>query len=274
MIKKIIGDNFRSDLDTNFYRRQQQQDQPLNMAVRDKTNILKVLRALMRSAGIQSTDNNAINSEVASFHALVVPTSDSHGSEYIAPCDARRQFITDFTGSAGTAVITLNEAALWTDGRYFLQAERELNKHHWILMKQYQPNTPTIGEWLNKVLSPGSRVGVDAHTMSYDLWIKLEQELLLCGNQLIQTPFNLIDQIWTWRPERPFEPVIPLEMKFAGKSFNDKLIEIREKMLKKDAALLVLTALDDIAWLFNLRGSDIDYNPVFFSYAIVSMNRA
>ncbi|XP_075676380.1 uncharacterized protein LOC113789149 [Dermatophagoides pteronyssinus] len=268
-----LGDNFRSDLDTNFYRRQQQQDQPLNMAVRDKTNILKVLRALMRSAGIQSSDNNAINSE-ASFHALVVPTSDSHGSEYIAPCDARRQFITDFTGSAGTAVITLNEAALWTDGRYFLQAERELNKHHWILMKQYQPNTPTIGEWLNKVLTPGSRVGVDAHTMSYDLWIKLEQELLLCGNQLIQTPFNLIDQIWTWRPERPFEPVIPLEMKFAGKSFNDKLIEIREKMLKKDAALLVLTALDDIAWLFNLRGSDIDYNPVFFSYAIVSMNRA
>nr|XP_027194443.1 xaa-Pro aminopeptidase 1-like [Dermatophagoides pteronyssinus] len=268
-----LGDNFRSDLDTNFYRRQQQQDQPLNMAVRDKTNILKVLRALMRSAGIQSSDNNAINSE-ASFHALVVPTSDSHGSEYIAPCDARRQFITDFTGSAGTAVITLNEAALWTDGRYFLQAERELNKQHWILMKQYQPNTPTIGEWLNKVLTPGSRVGVDAHTMSYDLWIKLEQELLLCGNQLIQTPFNLIDQIWTWRPERPFEPVIPLEMKFAGKSFNDKLIEIREKMLKKDAALLVLTALDDIAWLFNLRGSDIDYNPVFFSYAIVSMNRA
>lgn len=249
------------------------------MAVRDKTNILKVLRTLMRAgntAGIQvaNTTTTTTTSIPETFHALVVPTSDSHGSEYIAPCDARRSFLTDFTGSAGTAVVTLNEAALWTDGRYFLQAERELNKHHWILMKQYQPDTPTIGEWLNKVLTPGSRVGVDAYTLSYDTWTKLEQELLLCGNQLVQTPVNLVDQIWTWRPEKPSEPVIPLEMKFAGKSWNDKLIQLREKMLKKDASLLVLTALDDIAWLFNLRGSDIDYNPVFFSYAIVSMNRA
>ncbi|KAH9530015.1 Xaa-Pro aminopeptidase 1, variant 2 [Dermatophagoides farinae] len=247
----------------------QQQDQPLNMAVRDKTNILKVLRTLMRAgntAGIQvaNTTTTTTTSIPETFHALVVPTSDSHGSEYIAPCDARRAFLTDFTGSAGTAVVTLNEAALWTDGRYFLQAERELNKHHWILMKQYQPDTPTIGEWLNKVLTPGSRVGVDAYTLSYDTWTKLEQELLLCGNQLVQTPVNLVDQIWTWRPEKPSEPVIPLEMKFAGKSWNDKLIQLREKMLKKDASLLVLTALDDIAWLFNLRGSDIDYNPVLF----------
>lgn len=244
------------------------------MALKDKSNILKLLRTLMRAG--TSINQTGFNTETnsSSLHALIVPTADAHGSEYIAPCDARRMFITDFTGSAGTAVVTLNQAALWTDGRYFLQAERELDKQNWILMKLQQPETPSIGEWLNKNLAPGSKVGVDSHTMSFDAWTKLQDELLLCGNQLVQTPVNLIDQIWTWRPARPSKSVIPLDLKFTGKTWNDKLTEIRREMAKKDASLLVLTALDDIAWLFNLRGSDIEYNPVFFSYAIVTVNRA
>lgn len=259
----FLGANFRSDLENSFYP----EDQPLNMALKDKSNILKLLRTLMQ---------HCFSSEgsVEHYHALVVPTTDAHGSEYIAPCDKRQTFLTNFTGSAGTAVVTLNEAAFWTDGRYFTQAERQLNKQNWILMKQYQTGTPTIGEWLNKVLRPGSKVGVDATTMSFDGWHNLEKELSMCGNQLVKTSINLVDQIWNWRPARPSQPVVPLELKFAGKSWNDKLTEIRTEMAQKSASVLVLTALDDIAWLFNLRGSDIDYNPVFFSYAIVTMNQS
>lgn len=265
----IKGVNFRSSLDNSY----EQYDQPLNMTLKEKSSILKLLRALMCADSSAPSIAHPFNGN-ESFQALVVPTADAHGSEYIAPCDARRAFLTNFTGSAGTAVVTLNEAALWTDGRYFLQAERELDKKYWTLMKQFQPDTPTIGEWLNKVLKPGSKIGVDAFTMSYDTWTKLQQELSMCGNQLIQTPTNFIDQIWTCRPARPSEPVVPLDLKFAGKTVNDKLAEIRQEMLKKDASLLILTALDDIAWILNLRGSDIEYNPVFFAYTILTMNQA
>jgi len=264
----LLGPSLGNDLDNSFHSHD---EQPLNMALNDRGNILKLLRTLMRAGGIPPRFGSEPVGE--SFHALVVPTADAHGSEYIAPCDARREFVSNFTGSAGTAVVTLKEAALWTDGRYFLQAEAQLDKANWVLMKDRQPNTPTIGEWLNKVLSAGSRVGADPYTMSFDGWNQLEKELSQYGNQLVQTPVNLVDEIWTRRPARPTEPVLPLDLSFTGKSWQDKVEDVRKEMLKKDASILVLTALDDIAWLVNLRGSDIEFNPVFFAYAVVTLDK-
>lgn len=271
-----LADSSRRHLNSFHAQLDNFDDQPLNMAMRDNGSILKMLRTLMRSGGVSSQFNSSdpLVSVRDAFHALIVPTADAHGSEYIAPCDARRAFLSNFTGSAGTAVVTLKEAALWTDGRYFLQADQELDKQNWVLMKQHQPGTPTIGEWLNKVLQSGSKVAADPFTMSFEGWAKLEKELSSNGNFLVQTPTNLVDEVWTQRPKRPADNVVPLGSNFSGKSFGDKFQEIREEMVKKDASVLVLTALDDIAWLFNLRGSDIQYNPVFFAYAALTMDQA
>lgn len=241
------------------------------MALNDRGNILKLLRTLMRAGGIPARFGSEPVGEP--FHALVVPTADAHGSEYIAPCDARREFLSNFTGSAGTAVVTLKEAALWTDGRYFLQADAQLEKSSWVLMKDRQPGTLSIGEWLNKVLTSGSRVGADPYTMSFEGWRRLEEELSQYGNQLVQTPVNLVDEVWTRRPPRPTEPVVPLNLNFTGSSWQDKVTAIRLEMNNKDAKVLVLTALDDIAWLLNLRGSDIEFNPVFFAYTVITMDK-
>lgn len=233
------------------------------MALRDKTNVLKMLRALLQTVRPGEP-----------FHALIVPTADAHNSEYIAPCDARREYLTGFTGSSGTAVVTLQEAALWTDGRYFLQADQQLDKQHWKLMKQFTPGTPTIGEWLNKVLQSGSRVAVDPYTFTYEAFTKLESELAANGNVLVGSQTNLVDQVWSDRPAPPSQPVVPLDISFTGKSWKDKCNDIRLEMLEKGAATLVLSALDDIAWLYNLRGSDIHFNPVFFSYAVLTLDQA
>lgn len=255
------------------------------MAMKDKGagNALSMLRSLMKSGGLsrnrsnqqhQQGSNEQQNSHPDSIQALIVPTQDAHNSEYIAPCDARRVFLSSFTGSAGTAVILLKKAALFTDGRYHLQAEGELDKAFWTLMKQGRPETPTISEFLNRTLSSGSRVGVDPFTMTFDLWTKMEKELRMCGNELVPTPRNLVDEVWTNRPARPMEPVLPLAINFAGKPWNEKVVELREKMEKKGAKVLILTALDDVAWLFNLRGSDIKFNPVFFAYAAITSSRS
>lgn len=265
-------------------------EQPLNMALQDKGRILRMLRALMQAGGKHASSEVMKTAEAnsravasifgsvpesgESFHALIVPTADAHNSEYIAPCDARREFLTSFTGSAGTAVVTHKEAALWTDGRYFLQADQQLDKQYWTLMKQEQPGTPTIGEWLNKVLDSGSRVAVDPYTYTYEAWKKLETELAQQGNILVRTSGNLVDAVWTDRPERPSNSVVPLDTSFTGKTWQEKANEIREEMLKKGASTLILSALDDVAWLLNLRGSDIEYNPVFFSYAALTHDSA
>lgn len=252
--------------------------EPLNMALNERGfTILKMLRTLMRTGGAVSPLSPPAETSEVAFHALVVPTADAHGSEYIAPCDGRREYLTSFTGSAGTAVVTLKEAALWTDGRYFLQAVAEMDPASWVLMKDRLPGTATIGEWLNQVLGgPGNgfRVGADPYTMSYEGWLRLEKELADGGNLLVGTPTNLVDAVWgSRRPARPAEPVLPLETTFTGRRWQDKVAEMRGEMVKKGASLLVLTALDDVAWLLNLRGADIAYNPVFFAYAAVTLDR-
>ncbi|KAK3169353.1 hypothetical protein OEA41_008736 [Lepraria neglecta] len=194
----------------------------------------------------------------------IVPSEDSHQSEYIAACDARREHVCGFSGSAGTAVVTLNKAALATDGRYFNQASRQLDSN-WELLKQGLEDVPTWQEWSDPFY--GSYTA-DAR--------KLEEKIKKKGGAaLVGVKTNLVDVIWgDTRPSRPKEEVKVLPMEFTGKKLEDKIDDLRKELEKKKSAGLIVSMLDEVAWLYNLRGNDIPYNPVFFSYAIVTPDAA
>ncbi|XP_069973285.1 xaa-Pro aminopeptidase 1 [Penaeus vannamei] len=233
------------------------------MAPKNTTQLLKNLRVLMKNTTYVPQ----------ALHAYIVPSGDAHQSEYIAPCDQRRAFITGFTGSAGTAIITDSEAALWTDGRYYLQARQEMDEN-WTLMKQGLPNTPTEAKWLSKTLHVGSTVGVDPYLLEAEWWRDLARELKGAGHVVVPVPENLVDLVWNDRPARPAKPIVPLEVKYTGMSLSGKVEELREKLEEENASMIIITALDEVAYLYNLRGSDIEYNPVFFSYAVVTQKEA
>ncbi|KAI9022617.1 Creatinase/aminopeptidase [Hyaloraphidium curvatum] len=220
----------------------------------DTSGRLEKLRALMKERQLG---------------AYIVPTEDAHQSEYIAEIDKRRAYISGFTGSAGTAVVTPAEALLWTDGRYFLQASKELDPKLWTLMKSGMPDVPTKEEWLAAKVPQGSAVGIDPRLFSTAAAKALDEALTPKGIRLDALPDNLVDAVWASQPPRPDNPVSVLEVRYAGKSAEDKLAAVREEMAKKGCGALVLSALDEIAWLYNLRGSDIAYNPVFFAYSVV-----
>lgn len=194
----------------------------------------------------------------------------------------RREFISKFTGSAGTAVITLDKAALWTDGRYHLQASKQLDLTNWTLMKDGLPDTPTQGEWLKEVLQSGNKVGVDPLLISHDAWKRLSKDLRNRDITLVAVKENLIDLVWqdqtilentdSPKPPRPCNKLISLDTTITGKEWSVKVQDLRGELKKKKAGSIVLTALDDIAWLLNLRGSDIAFNPVFFAYCVVTMS--
>ncbi|RMZ86034.1 hypothetical protein DV737_g302, partial [Chaetothyriales sp. CBS 132003] len=204
----------------------------------------------------------------------IVPSEDSHQSEYIAPCDGRREYICGFSGSAGTAVITLNQAALATDGRYFNQASKQLDSN-WKLLKQGLEGVPTWQEWVTEQATGGKTVGVDPTVLTAADAKKLGETLEKKSKAiLVAVKQNLVDSIWSDRPARPVEKVIVLSEKYAGKSFKDKLADLRKEIDKRKCAGMVISMLDEIAWLFNLRGNDIPYNPVFFSYATVTAHTA
>lgn len=204
------------------------------------------------------------------LQAYIVPTGDAHQSEYVAESDQRRVFLCGFTGSAGTAVVTDNKAALWTDGRYYLQAEAQLDSN-WILMKDGLPDTPTMASWLSKVLPVGSHVGCDPSLMSRETWKPLSKELRSNGHSLVPVQENLIDLIWEDRPDPPSSALIVLPPRYTGYTWQEKVAQVQGKLKEKNAFAFVVTALDEVAWLFNLRGDDIQYNPVFFAYAIVTL---
>jgi Xaa-Pro aminopeptidase len=229
------------------------------MAIRSSGQCLKKLRSLMRN----------LNYVPEVLHAYVIPSCDAHQSEYIADCDKRRQFMTGFSGSSGTAIVTHDDAALWTDGRYFLQAEKQLDPN-WRLVKDGVPGSPSQSEWLCKVLPPNSRVGVDPFLIPFSSWKPLATALEESGHTLIPVPENLVDMVWDDRPPPPQNPINPLSDKFTGQKWQDKIAVIRQEMVKKNCRALVLTALDDIAYLFNMRGSDIQFNPVFFAYTVIT----
>ncbi|KAI9313582.1 putative Xaa-Pro aminopeptidase P [Dichotomocladium elegans] len=199
----------------------------------------------------------------------VVPSEDAHQSEYTAECDNRRAWISGFTGSAGCAVITQDTAAMFTDGRYFLQASKEL-RNGWTLMKQGLPGIPTWKEYLSKNLSPGTRIGVDASLISTADAIALDKELAKVSSKIVPLAVNLVDEIREDRPARPVDPIKEHPIKYAGQSRQSKLQNLQSVLEQKGYDGMVVSSLDEIAWLLNLRGSDIHCCPVFFAYCTVT----
>uniref|UniRef100_A0A8C2RYJ6 Xaa-Pro aminopeptidase 1 n=1 Tax=Capra hircus TaxID=9925 RepID=A0A8C2RYJ6_CAPHI len=230
------------------------------MAPKVTSELLRQLRQAMRN----------LEYVTEPIQAYIIPSGDAHQSEYIAPCDCRRAFVSGFDGSAGTAIVTEEHAAMWTDGRYFLQAAKQMDSN-WTLMKMGLKDTPTQEDWLVSVLPEGSRVGVDPLIIPTDYWKKMAKVLRSAGHHLIPVKDNLVDKIWTDRPERPCKPLITLGLDYTGISWKDKVADLRSKMAERSVVWFVVTALDEIAWLFNLRGSDVEHNPVFFSYAILGL---
>lgn len=222
-----------------------------------KSNIisnLKNLRALMLKHQID---------------AYIIPTNDFHGSEYVGEYFKTRSFISGFTGSAGTVVVTKDTAGLWTDGRYFLQAEEQLQGTTIELYKSLEPGVPTIFEFLNKELNDSCKIGFDGRVVSVDFVEELKNKLSSKAIEIFYQE-DLIDQVWDNRPSISKEKAFELDIKYSGVSRKDKLNLIKEHLNNIHADLLVLTSLDDIAWLFNLRGNDVACNPVLLSYAIVA----
>ncbi|KAH8433136.1 aminopeptidase P [Aspergillus melleus] len=200
----------------------------------------------------------------------IVPSEDSHQSEYIAPCDGRREFISGFSGSAGTAIVSQTKAALSTDGRYFNQAAKQLDSN-WELLKRGVEGVPTWQEWTTEQAEGGKVVGVDPALFTPSGARSLTETLKKNGSTLVGVQQNLVDLVWGKdRPAAPRELVKVHPEKYAGKSFQEKIGDLRKELETKKYAGFVISMLDEIAWLFNLRGTDIPYNPVFFSYAIVT----
>ena len=201
--------------------------------------------------------------------AYIVPTADFHESEYVGTYFESRIFLTGFTGSAGTAVVTMEEAALWVDGRYFVQAEEQIAGSSIILQKMGQEGVPTIEEYLKEKMPQEGVLGFDGRVMNTSMGEELEA-LLSEKEVAITCKEDLIDQIWTERPEISKKPVWILDERFAGKSAKDKIRELREDMKRERASVHILTTLDDIAWLLNIRGNDIACNPMVLSYAMIT----
>ncbi|PSS29828.1 hypothetical protein PHLCEN_2v2669 [Hermanssonia centrifuga] len=203
--------------------------------------------------------------------AYVIPSEDQHASEYIAQCDERRAFISGFTGSAGCAIVTSDDAYLFTDGRYFLQAEKQLDQN-WTLMKQGLPDVPTWQEFLYKKLDTHSRIGMDPTLITAADAESLQTSLKPRESHIVPLANNLVDLIWEDRSTRPANTVFPLDIKYSGVPHTEKIKGLREELEKKKYKAIVVSMLDEVAWLFNLRGSDIEFNPVFFAYAIVTQD--
>lgn len=206
------------------------------------------------------------------LQAYIVPSSDAHNSEYLAYADERRSFVTGFDGSAGTAIIAEKDALLWTDGRYHLQASQQIDAN-WTLMRDGLPDVPTQDEWLCRHLPVNAAVGADPFLLTWNAWRALKGKLDAAEIRLVPVPRNLVDLVWEDRLPYPENLVFPLEDAFSGRPWHDKVSACRRAMAEKCCACLILSALDDIAWLLNLRGSDISFNPVFFAYVAVTRGK-
>ena len=201
--------------------------------------------------------------------AYIIPTSDPHMSEYPADCWKYREWISGFTGSAGTVIITADKAGLWTDSRYFLQASTQLEGTGIELFKMMLPETPTIPEFLTPELKEGQTVGLNGET--YSLADARSLEKALAEKEIkLNTNASLIDPIWKERPAIPEAPMFEMPIELSGKSTEDKLLDINKMLHKAGADCTILSALDEVAWTFNIRGTDVAYNPVVISYAFVS----
>ena len=223
------------------------------MSARDR---IAQLRACMAEAGVD---------------IYLVPTADFHESEYAGPHFGVRKFLSGFTGSAGTLVVTAAEAGLWTDGRYFIQAEHQLEGSGIELYRMGTEGVPTIEEFIVDKMPKQGVLGFDGRVINGELGARLEQ-VIAEKQATIFYEKDLAESIWADRPEISAEPAFLLEEKYSGKTSAVKLAELRDEMKKEKADIFILTSLDDIAWLFNIRGNDVPCNPVVMSYAIVEMD--
>ncbi|MHB9056801.1 MAG: aminopeptidase P family protein [Paludibacteraceae bacterium] len=208
----------------------------------------------------------------ADVAACIISGTDPHAGEYIADYWKEREWISGFDGSAGTVALTLGKAGLWTDSRYFLQAANQLKGTDIELMKQGLPETPEIIPWFVSELKKGDKVAVNAEMFSVNNYADMKAQLALGDIELVS--LDLLKTVWTNRPELPKNPFFVFDKKYTGKSVGEKLNELRVEMKKLHADVFVMSALDDIAWLFNIRGNDVDYNPVVIAYALVDENAA
>lgn len=205
------------------------------------------------------------------IYAYIVPSSDYHQSEYVGDYFKAREFMSGFTGSAGTLIVSMDEVGLWTDGRYFIQAEQEL-KHSGIkLFKMGEEGVPTIEEYLLEKLPKNSTLGFDGRVMSVKEGQNLANKLAFKGIN-IEYKYDLVNDIWQDRCSLPTEKAFLLDIEYSGESFSHKLSRIRQAMKEKKATTHILASLDDIAWLFNIRGRDVKSNPVVLSYAVICTN--
>eukprot|EP00055_Hartaetosiga_balthica_P007781 m.27335 g.27335 ORF g.27335 m.27335 type:complete len:610 (+) comp5932_c0_seq1:36-1865(+) len=217
-----------------------------------------------------------VSGSFACINAFVIPSGDAHNSEYVAECDQRRAFASGFTGSAGLAVVTDTTATLFTDGRYWIQAENQLSGD-WSLQKLGMPSCPTTSEYLIANLNSGDKVGMDLRHITHSEFKAMSKALCEKNIEIIGVKNNLVDLVWAetgHQPSPPHNEVFVLDEKFSGMSVENKLVEVRNSMAKKSATALLVSALDEVAWLFNLRGADISFNPVFMSYAVVTDDAA
>lgn len=206
------------------------------------------------------------------FTAFVFPSSDPHNSEYVADYWKSREWISGFSGSAGTAVVTLEHATLWTDSRYFIAAEKELNGTGFQLMKLRVEGTPSVSEWLASELSTYEKavVGLDGNVNSFAEVAAMEQELATKGNITVRTDADPMAELWTDRPVIPDNEVQLHPLEYSGELTSSKISRVRKYLSEYGADGLLVTALDEIAWVLNLRGSDVHCNPVFVSYLLIS----
>ena len=204
--------------------------------------------------------------------AFIVPSTDPHSGEYVPAHWESRKWLSGFSGSAGTAVVTKDNAGLWTDSRYFIQAEEQLEGTGIQLFKDRLPETPSISEWLGSVLNKGEKVGIDGWVNSMQEAAGLRKELQTYGLELtlVEDPFQYI---WYDRPTLPQTPVFIHGLEYAGVSCSEKISKIKESIKSKGATSIILSSLDEIAWTLNLRGDDVHCNPLFISYLFLSENK-
>lgn len=197
--------------------------------------------------------------------AYIIPTSDYHQSEYVSSFFKARAYLSGFTGSAGTLIITTSDARLWTDGRYFIQAANELEGSGISLMKMGTPGTPTILEYLNSIIGPNDTLAFDGRLINTADYLCYKENI----KGSIKIDLDLINEIWTDRPSLPHEMLYELEQIFAGETYQSKLGKIIDSLHKNGLDSLCLTSLEDQAWLYNLRGNDVAYTPVFLAFTFI-----
>lgn len=219
---------------------------------------LQNLRAKMQENGVQ---------------AYIIPTSDFHETEYVSDYFACRKYMSGFTGSAGTLVVLTDQAGLWTDGRYFIQAQAQLQDTGIALMKMGQPETPSIEDYICQNLSKGSKVGFDGRVINYMDYKRYHA--IFNSHQIdIVANLDLVNEIWQDRPALPATKTFHYALRYAGVSMEDKLAQVRQAMTREGCASFIITKIDEIAWLFNIRAHDIPHFPVALAYATIEKEKA